>query len=60
MLTTFRLPRNVASVASCRSPPTSRKSGAFAPAAGSSPLVWIGFPFNVTVAMELSVCSGCW
>jgi hypothetical protein len=27
------------------------KSGAGVPAAGSSPLVWIGFPFSVTVAM---------
>src|SRR3990172_1270951 len=58
MLSTFFLPWNVASEVFLRSPSTSLKSGAFEPTGGRSPIVWMGVPLSVTVAMSSSLDGG--
>src|SRR5215210_1596131 len=55
MLRIRLFPAKSPSEMSARSPPVTVKSGACDPTSGSSPLVWIGLPRKVTVAMPTTL-----
>src|SRR6266568_3997460 len=58
MFRILRFPRYAPSETSARSPATRRKSGTLAPTAGRSPVVWMGLPFSVMLAMARTSESG--